>query len=210
MYGHEVCSKCRNAFAYRRDLAYIIDTLLYFGCPFLYFRLVYGVATPLLIALGLWAAFLLKDGFEGHSPGKAILGLRVISEEDGEALGFGRSLMRNLPMLIPFAPIVMYFELGKGHRTGDGWSKAKVIWKRFASNVVFLPKSSPGFVETPEMNAREADRFLAKAIRLEVRGDYAQAASLYEKVVTDYPETQQAKDASTALRSIRETCDPDD
>jgi uncharacterized RDD family membrane protein YckC len=76
--------------------------------------IVWAVAVGILM-LGL----LIRDGFRGRSLGKHLLGLRLLTPR-GEGCGWGRSLVRNLPLIIPgwnLIEVVMVFA-GKA-RTGD-------------------------------------------------------------------------------------------
>lgn len=53
------------------------------------------------IALGILVVCLLvRDGYRGRSPGKRLLGLRLVTPR-GEGCGYGRSILRNLPLMIP-------------------------------------------------------------------------------------------------------------
>src|SRR5713226_2814217 len=53
------------------------------------------------VALGiLMTGMLIRDGYHGRSPGKRLLGLRLLTPR-GEGCGYGRSIVRNLPLLIP-------------------------------------------------------------------------------------------------------------
>lgn len=138
LYGEAVCSRCSREFAERRALAFLVD---YIG-----FMLIYPVT---LVALGLPKSynallflghlmFPLKDGFKGYSPGKRVLGLQVVNRA-GEPVGFWESLRRNLVFVVPFAPIVIAFQLrkGKGPRFGDDELGTRVIWKKYAGRSVF-------------------------------------------------------------------------
>lgn len=89
--------------------------------------------TPKGIQLVWWAALLIlmiamlfRDGFHGRSIGKHLLGLRLLTPR-GEGCGYGRSLARNLPLIIPgwnLLEVVMVL-LGKS-RTGDRIAKTTV------------------------------------------------------------------------------------
>lgn len=82
--------------------------------------------TPKGIQLVWWGALgvlmlsmLLRDGFRGRSMGKHLLGLRIVTSR-GDGCGYGRSLLRNLPLIVPvwnFVEVVLVL-LGKP-RTGD-------------------------------------------------------------------------------------------
>jgi uncharacterized RDD family membrane protein YckC len=79
------------------------------------------------VALGiLTIALLLRDGFRGRSIGKQMLGLRVITP-GGEGCSYVRSVIRNVPILIPgwnLIELVMVFA-GK-QRTGDRIARTTV------------------------------------------------------------------------------------
>jgi uncharacterized RDD family membrane protein YckC len=151
LYGQRVCQKCYYAFANRRQLAFVLDVVGWRLIAFplaLAIGLVVGLTGPsksTIQILGLVLSFLLvvlftcKDCFAGHSPGKALCGVKVIDSTTGHPCGIGSSFKRNLPLLIPFMPLIVAYQLCKGHRTGDGWSNTKVIWKKYASNPIFSP-----------------------------------------------------------------------
>ena len=149
LYGHVVCSKCYHDFANRRQLAFIIDFALWdIGTVLVVF------AGGLIFAMGgvpdsqleggarilrwmFWPTFFLKDGFRGHSPGKAMMGLQVVHVTSDEPAGFWTSFKRNLPLAIPFMTLIVAVQLYKGHRWGDGWSESRVIWKKYRDQVPF-------------------------------------------------------------------------
>jgi uncharacterized RDD family membrane protein YckC len=108
----------------RRALAYVLDTL----CRGVVFGLVFGIATfghltrpgegdgpPPGLATGIlwllafvleWAYFVLFETlWDGQSPGKWVLGLRVVSAS-GRPLGFVDSVLRNLLRAADFLPIL--------------------------------------------------------------------------------------------------------
>ena|SRR5689334_4787414 len=67
----------------------------------------------------LMVAMLFRDGFRGRSIGKHLLGLRLLTPK-GEGCGYLRSLVRNLPLILPGWNLleVLLVLLGKP-RTGD-------------------------------------------------------------------------------------------
>jgi len=74
----------------------------------------------------LMIAMLFRDGFRGRSVGKYLLGLRLLTPR-GEGCGYGRSLVRNLPLIIPvwnFLEVILVL-MGKP-RTGDRIAKTTV------------------------------------------------------------------------------------
>ncbi len=152
LYNHMVCKKCYYGFANRRQLAFFLDGVfwrilmipLFFAFGFAMATFGYGEEIIEMAAniagfvfMGL---FICKDGISGYSPGKAIMGVRVIDRMSGEPIGWWASFKRNLPLLIPFMPIIVGISLCKGKRVGDGWSQSKVIWKKYASHPIFLPE----------------------------------------------------------------------
>jgi uncharacterized RDD family membrane protein YckC len=90
-------------------------------------------ATPKGIQLVWWGALavliiamLFRDGFRGRSIGKHLLGLRLLTPR-GEGCGYFRSLVRNIPLIVPLWNLleVLMVLLGKA-RTGDRIAKTTV------------------------------------------------------------------------------------
>ena len=82
-----------------------------------------------------WGAFailcfgiLLRDGLGGRSPGKKLFGLRLTTAS-GEPCGYGRSMLRNLPLILPgwnLIEILMILFTRPPRRTGDLIAKTSV------------------------------------------------------------------------------------
>jgi uncharacterized RDD family membrane protein YckC len=153
LYNHMVCRKCYYKFANRRQFAFFIDVVCWrlLTLP-LFVALGFamgaaGVSVPAikltagLLAYLLLLIFICKDSFFGHSPGKALMGVKAVDKTSGVPIGIGASFKRNLPLMIPFMPLIVAIRLCKGNRTGDGWSNSKVIWKKYELSPVFLPES---------------------------------------------------------------------
>lgn len=67
----------------------------------------------------LLVVILLRDGFRGRSFGKQLLGLRLITRS-GEPCGYLRSVIRNVPLIIPVWNVVeVALVLASKSRTGD-------------------------------------------------------------------------------------------
>jgi uncharacterized RDD family membrane protein YckC len=90
--------------------------------------------TPKGIQLVWWGALavlilamLLRDGFRGRSIGKQLLGLRLVTPR-GEGCGWGRSVVRNVPVVIPgWNFIEMVLILAGKRRTGDRLARTTVM-----------------------------------------------------------------------------------
>ncbi|HYH06760.1 MAG TPA: RDD family protein [Thermoanaerobaculia bacterium] len=89
--------------------------------------------SPKGIQLVWWAALavlmicmLLRDGFRRRSVGKQLLGLRLLTPR-GEGCGYARSVLRNVPLIIPGWNLleVLLVLLGKA-RTGDRLARTTV------------------------------------------------------------------------------------
>ena len=165
LYGYPVCPEDYQTFMFKRVGARLIDNFLYgiffamtFWAFFFLAAIIVSATTKgeipdstsdfivrfwlLLIPLGVLGRTLL-DGFRGHSPGKAMLGMQVIHEGDGRPAGFFDSFQRNLVLLIPFTPLIILIMLfqGDGHRWGDGWARTKVILKDYRHRPPFQSES---------------------------------------------------------------------
>ena len=150
LYDAPVCQRCRWGFAGRRHFAFLIDWIIWQ-------LVVVLVAVVLILLAAVWqppravveilmaaGAFIIapmilvmKDGFRGYSPGKAVCGLRVIHEATGRPAGFAASLQRNLVLCVPLLPLVLAFSLTGGPRLGDGWARTRVIRRKHARHPVF-------------------------------------------------------------------------
>jgi uncharacterized RDD family membrane protein YckC len=77
-------------------------------------QLVWYIALAILIV-----AILFRDGYHGRSPGKRLLGLRILTPR-GERCGYFRSIVRNLPLVIPAWNLLELVLVIRGRpRTGD-------------------------------------------------------------------------------------------
>jgi uncharacterized RDD family membrane protein YckC len=80
------------------------------------------------VILILVAAILLRDGYHGRSPGKRLMGLRVDTAA-GKACGWGTSIVRNLPLVIPgwnLVEIALVLFGRDSLRTGDRMARTRV------------------------------------------------------------------------------------
>jgi uncharacterized RDD family membrane protein YckC len=76
----------------------------------------------------LVAAILLRDGYHGRSPGKRLMGLRV-DTADGSACSWGRSILRNLPLVVPgwnLVEIALVLYGRDSLRSGDRMARTRV------------------------------------------------------------------------------------
>jgi uncharacterized RDD family membrane protein YckC len=79
------------------------------------------------IALGILAILLLvRDGYHGRSPGKRLLGLRLVTPR-GEGASYVRSVIRNLPLIVPLWNLIeIGCVLAGKSRTGDRIARTTV------------------------------------------------------------------------------------
>lgn len=79
-----------------------------------------GIQIVWWVALAILIVFvLIRDGFRGRSLGKQLLGLRLITRT-GTPCGYLRSLIRNVPLIVPVWNVVeVAFVLAGKSRTGD-------------------------------------------------------------------------------------------
>lgn len=149
LYGGIVCKKCFYKFVNRRQGAYLIDSFAMYVVGILlgyYIQLaapIGGMMTAgasifgVLYQLAFNAAFFMKDGFGGKSPGRWLTGITVVDAKTRDPIGFAQSFKRNLPLLIPFSPFIIMFTMGKGPRWGDKWANTRVVWDKFKHQFPF-------------------------------------------------------------------------
>ena len=168
LYGYQVCPKCHSDFAWKRAFAYILDAVfinvimgVLFVVALIVMFVIVGAAQSahnddaatagamlflFMYAGGFLLAFaliILRDGFNGMSPGKRILGLQVINTVSGVPAKLGDSFKRNIILAVPVLPIVVAVQIftANGVRIGDEWAQTKVIWKQYADRAPFLSLS---------------------------------------------------------------------
>jgi uncharacterized RDD family membrane protein YckC len=84
-------------------------------------QIVWWAALAILL-LGI----LIRDGFKGRSIGKQMLGLRLLTPK-GEGCSYPRSLLRNVPLVIPGWNLLEVILVAFGRsRTGDRLAKTTV------------------------------------------------------------------------------------
>lgn len=84
-------------------------------------QLVWYVALAILLA-----CMVIRDGYRGRSPGKHLLGLRIMTP-GGEGCSWSRSLVRNAPLLLPpWALLEAILVIFGRPRTGDRIAKTIV------------------------------------------------------------------------------------
>ena len=84
-------------------------------------QIVWWVALAILLT-----ALVIRDGYRGRSLGKQMLGLRLLTPK-GEGCGWGRSVVRNLPLVIfPWTLIEVFLVVAGKPRTGDRIAKTTV------------------------------------------------------------------------------------
>jgi uncharacterized RDD family membrane protein YckC len=164
IYGSRVCESCHDDFAFRRGLAFFMDAMasnivimpaillgfLFFGSQgpvhvdvIERHQTIRALTIMALIAIPV-LFILLKDGFRGTSPGKALFGLQVINVSNGETGAFLSSVRRTLPLMVPFMPIYIGYQLfqNDGKRLGDTWADTKVISKQHRAKAPFRSQTS--------------------------------------------------------------------
>jgi len=77
-------------------------------------------------ALIMMIGILIRDGYRGRSPGKNLLGLRIVTPR-GDGCGWGRSIVRNLPLILfPWTLVEVFLVVIGKARSGDRIAKTTV------------------------------------------------------------------------------------
>lgn len=96
-------------------------SLAYVGGAIKAIQIVWFVAL-LIVMIGM----LVRDGYRGRSLGKRILGLRLVTPR-GDGCGYGRSIVRNTPLLVPGWNLIELVMVVAGKaRTGDRIARTSV------------------------------------------------------------------------------------
>ena len=88
-----------------------------------------GVRNTILILINIgWLIF--RDAV--FSPGRKMVGTKIISAEGDGKVSVGQAFIRNILLIIPFVLVIGYiveiiFVLTKGERLADGWAKTRVV-----------------------------------------------------------------------------------
>lgn len=147
VYGHQVAQgnvQFVKANVGSRFFAWLIDGVI---CSLIFaatmFILAGGIdktdnfASSVSIGL-LYFYFMFKDGANGSSLGKRVLGLTVLHIASNQAIGYGRSFLRNIFYLIPllnflifFIDVIMLFADSNSRRTGDQIAGTMVVEKKY-------------------------------------------------------------------------------
>jgi len=141
LYQTIVCKKCSQDLANRRHTAYFLDSILLLGACYLFGALWGSMGEGALIAIQLLAvfAFLARDVANGRSPGKRLSDLQTVDASTGEPIGLGKSLLRNLILLVPFMILVDGMVLKRGSRIGDKLAGTMVVRRSLADRFLATP-----------------------------------------------------------------------
>jgi len=88
-----------------------------------------GVRNTILILVNIgWLIF--RDAV--FSPGRKMVGTKIISAEGDGKVSVGQAFIRNILLIIPFVLVIGYiveiiFVLTKGERLADSWAKTRVV-----------------------------------------------------------------------------------
>lgn len=107
--------------------AYLIDALICIPVSFV----------PVIGGIASIAYILLRDSLpflDGQSLGKKVVGLRAVDERGASLVGaWGTGIIRNVILLIPFAPLIELVVLltrDDCRRLGDQWAGTRVVIDR--------------------------------------------------------------------------------
>lgn len=96
--------------------------IAWFGGSLGVINVVWGGALLILVL-----AIVLRDGYHGRSLGKRLLGLRLVTPT-GRPCGYWRSILRNLPLIVPvWNAIDVILVLVGRRRTGDRMARTLVL-----------------------------------------------------------------------------------
>ena len=145
LYGTIICKRHRNNIFYARSISDLFDTGLSFLVSIAVIGILTLVSSTVFISEGfstyiiMILFFCFKDSFWGRSPGKFIFGLVVLDVSTKTYATPLASLKRNLPLCIPFIPILAGFQIFfNGIRIGDNWAKTMVVFSKDRNKFNFI------------------------------------------------------------------------
>jgi uncharacterized RDD family membrane protein YckC len=74
-------------------------------------------------------ALLFRDGWKQRSPGKRMMALSILTPA-GAGCGFGRSFLRNFPLVVPgwnLIELLLVLFAPSGRRTGDRLARTRIV-----------------------------------------------------------------------------------
>src|SRR3954447_17476374 len=116
-------------------------------------RLWLGVAVIAGTVLVVWLLTGLAIGLWGITPGKALVGLRVLSAEDARPIGFGRALLRTLILAVATLPTIGFGAAALAWTAmmdPSGWRRG---WHDLRGGSVVVDVRPIPHVEEPEVEA---------------------------------------------------------
>jgi uncharacterized RDD family membrane protein YckC len=135
------------AFAIDLGLRGLILGLLFLGLAFLG-KLGMGLGSVLLFVVSWWYMVLFEVLNQGRSPGKQLLGLRVV-QDDGTPIGWSASLIRNLLRFVDMLPLgyalgaISCLQHPTFKRLGDMAAGTLVIYREQPVHRPQLPAAKP-------------------------------------------------------------------
>nr|MBO2501471.1 RDD family protein [Thermoanaerobacterales bacterium] len=112
------------------------------------------VAVQIVVSLALFVGYCVLQGATGRTPGKALLGVKVVDERGGNP-GFGRSLGRTVlwavdgfPWCLPLVGFILGLSTPGHRRVGDMAAKTFVVGKAHTGPVV-VPGLTPSAPQAP-------------------------------------------------------------
>jgi uncharacterized RDD family membrane protein YckC len=88
--------------------------------------------------LVLFICILVRDSFNGCSPGKAWAGLQVVDVQTGIPGGVWKSIKRNIHFWVPLlVPLEIILIMTSGSRLGDRTAHTQVIWGKYRDKPPF-------------------------------------------------------------------------
>ena len=109
----------------KRVCAFFIDSIIAQICA-----AVISIVLDRDVVYLVWSIIILfKDCLHGQSLGKYLVGTQIIDENDLPAKP-GKTIVRNIFMIIPFLPVIeyirMHYDRAEGKRIGDNLARTKV------------------------------------------------------------------------------------
>jgi hypothetical protein len=195
--GHKVCSTCQRTYTLKRIHAFLMDFgfLVLPCCGWLLLDI--DFMARLVLCIPFIILWLTRDCM-CLLPGKHLAGLRAKSGHK-LSLNIWFSVLRNILLLIPPINIIWFIQMLKqGYPSFETKCRLCISWNKYDKHPIFAIPWSKESV----LIIQEAEILIEQAMLFEAKSNFYEAAKLYKRIITEYPESDAARSAKERIAKL--------